>query len=160
MTRSLFVLCVLLTACGGTLSDEQRKKMRENMEAGELRKVTDAELTDAAFSFGRTIAAAVESGGKLNDQTFLDSLQHAMGVNIQWLEPGDTMLAQVEQQIIAAYTSGSEVVNLTDNVQNLHNDTLLYTKPVLRDLPDGTTEFTSALGIRMPVRSVILSIKD
>ena len=161
MTRFAFVLFILLTACGGTLTDEQRKQMRENMEAGEIRKVTDAELTEAAFAFGRMIAGAVESSdSNLTDKAFLDSLQRELEVDIQFLEPGDSMLAKVESQIIEAYTSGSEVVELSDNVQNLHNDTLLYTKPVLRELPDGTTEFTKALGIRMPVKSVILSIKN
>jgi hypothetical protein len=161
MTRLVFVLLIVLTACGGSLSEEQRKKMRENMEAGEIRKVTDAELTEAAFALGRMIAREVEASGKnLNNKSFVDSLQQELAVNILFLEPGDSMLAEVEKQIIEAYTSGSEVVVLNDNVQDLHNDTLLYTKPILRELPDGSTEFTKALGIRMPVKSVILSIQD
>lgn len=161
MNRIAFALFLLLAACGGSLSDEQRKKIRENMAAGEIRKVTDAELTEAAFAFGRQIASTVEKSDRtLTNKTFVDSLQNAKNVEIVLLQPGDSMLADVERQIIEAYTSGSGVVQLNDNIQNLHNDTLLYTKPILRELPDGTTEFTRALGIRMPVKSVILSIKD
>lgn len=161
MNRSVFALFLLLAACGGTLTDEQRKQMRENMQAGEIRKVTDAEMTEAAFALGREIAVLVERTDRnLHNRSFLDSLQRRHNVTIVLLEPGDSMLAAVESQIIEAYTSGSGVVELADNVQNLHNDTLLYTKPVLRELPDGTTEFTRALGVRMPVKSVILSIED
>ena len=158
MNRISIVCLLILAGCGGSLTDEQRKQMRENMEASEIRKVTDAELTDAAFAFGRQISGLIQTTG--NDVTLIDSLEQEFGVKILFLEPADSMLAQVEQQLIEAYTSGSGVVELTDNVQNLHNDTLLYTKPVLRELPDGTTEFTRALGIRMPVKSVVLSIED
>lgn len=131
------------------------------MEAGEIRKVSDAELTEAAFALGREISTIIEKTDRnLDNKSLLDSLQRQHSVAIVLLEPGDSMLAAVESQVIEAYTSGSGVVELTDNVQDLHNDTLLYTKPLLRELPDGTTEFTRALGVRMPVKSVILSIED
>lgn len=161
MKRCTIALLLLLTACGGTLTDEQRKQMKQNMEAGEIRKVSDAELTEAAFALGREVSVLVDKSPRyLEDKSVLDSLQRELNVTIVLLEPGDSMLAAVESQIIEAYTSGSGVIELTDNVQNLHNDTLLYTKPVLRELPDGTTQFTRALGVRMPVKSVILSIED
>ena len=153
----MFVFC----ACGGSLSDEQRKKIRENMEAGEIRKVTDAELTDAAFELGRMISETVaKRDPALTNAKLIDSLQQSLHVEILLLQPSDTMLAVVEQQIIEAYTSGSGVVELTDNVQRMQGDTLLYTKPILRELPDGTSAFEHALGIRMPVKSVVLSIKE
>jgi hypothetical protein len=151
----------VITACGGSLSDEQRKKLRENMEAGEIRKVTDAELTDAAFALGRMISDTVSRRDPaLANAPFIDSLEQNLQVEILLLQPSDTMLATVEQQIIQAYTSGSGVVELTDNVQRMHGDTLLYTKPILRDLPDGTSSFEHALGIRMPVKSVVLSLHE
>jgi hypothetical protein len=161
MNRFVFAVFFLLTACGGSLTDDQRKKIRENMEAGEIRKVSDAELTEAAFDYGRKISGIINKrAGNPDDKARIDSVQREFNVEIVFMEPGDSMLAEVESQIIDAYTSGSGVVQLSDNIQNLHNDTLLYTKPLLRELPDGTTEFTRALGIRMPVKSVILSIKD
>jgi len=161
MNRISIVCLLILAGCGGSLTDEQRKQMRENMEAGEIKKVTDAELTDAAFAFGRKISSLIKSPGTAaDDVALIDSLEREFSVKILLLEPADSMLADVEQQIIEAYTSGSGVVELTDNIQNMHNDTLLYTKPILRELPDGTTEFTRALGIRMPVKAVVLSIED
>jgi hypothetical protein len=159
--KRLLLLMFVITACGGSLSDEQRKKVRENMAAGEIRKVTDAELTDAAFELGRMISGTVSKRDPgLSDVTLIDSLEQSLNVEILLLQPSDTMLAVVEQQIIEAYTSGSGVVELTDNVQRMAGDTLLYTKPILRELPDGTTTFQHALGIRMPVKSVVLSIQE
>jgi hypothetical protein len=151
----------VITACGGSLSDEQRKQMRENMEAGEIKKVTDAELTEAAFELGRMISGTLaQRDPDLKDASLIDSLEQELHVEILLLQPSDTMLAIVEQQIIEAYTSGSGVVELTDNVQRMGGDTLLYTKPILRELPDGTSAFEHALGIRLPVKSVVLSIQD
>jgi len=37
---------------------------------------------------------------------------------------------------------------------------MLYTKPILHTRPDGTLEFTKALGIRMSKKYIVLSIKD
>jgi hypothetical protein len=48
--RSLIIL-LLITACSGTLTDEQRKKIKENMAHGEIKKVTESEITDATFTW-------------------------------------------------------------------------------------------------------------
>lgn len=157
--RRAIILLLVATACGGTLSDEQRKQMRERMEAGEIRKVTDAELTEAAFEFGRMISGIVEKKDPgLENSSLIDSLEKQFNVRILTLQPNDTMLLSVEKQIIEAYTSGSGVVRLSDNVQRMNNDSLLYTKPVVRELPDGSAQFEHAVGIRMPVKSVVLSM--
>ena len=50
MKKLFIVLGVLLTACGGSLSDEQRKQMREASEQQAIVKVTEAEIMDAAFT--------------------------------------------------------------------------------------------------------------
>jgi hypothetical protein len=157
--RRLIILLLVATACGGSLSDEQRKKMKESMEAGEIRKVTDAELTEAAFEFGRMISAVIEKNDPLlANSKLIDSLEQEFDVRILALQPSDTMLLTVEKQIIEAYTSGSGVVHLSDNIQRMSNDSLLYTQPVVRELPDGSSQFEHALGIRMPVKSVVLSM--
>ena len=131
------------------------------MEAAEIRKVSDAELTEAAYEYGRMISAVIErKDPDLSNTALIDSLEKALNVRIVLLEPVDSMLQDVERQIIEAYTSGSGVVQLTDNIQRLSTDTLLYTKPVVKELPDGSSEFEHALGVHMPVRAVVLSIPD
>lgn len=151
------VLAVIAVGCGGSLSSEQRKKIRDNMEAGAIKKVSDAELTEAAFAYGRLIGKEVKSS---SDQKTIDSLQQAFGVEILYMQPGDSMLRSVEKQIIEAYTSGTGTVDIGDNIQKMGNDSILYTKPVMIERPDGSLEFTKALGIRMPKKRIILSIKD
>ena len=155
------ILGAIATACSGSLSDEQRKQLRENMEDGEIRKVTEAELTEASFAYGRTIASMIERRDKtLTDRTFLDSLEQTYHVEVVPLAAGDSVLRDIERQIIEAYTSGAGELQLTDNIQKLGADSMLYTKPIMRERPDGSLEFARALGIRMPKKYIIRSIQE
>ena len=58
---SLIFLVVVLIACGGSLTDEQRKRMLEASEQQAIVKVTDAEITEAAFSKGRAVMTGLTS---------------------------------------------------------------------------------------------------
>ncbi len=158
--KFLFVaFALLLFSCGGSLSSEQRKKMRENMEAGSLKKVSDADLTEAAFAYGRKITKIIEDH-KSNSPKFIDSLEKVYDVQIIFMQPSTSELRAVERKIIEAYTSGNGSVDLGDNLQKMGNDSLLYTKPMMKERPDGSLEFTKALGLRMHKKPIILSIKD
>ena len=161
MKNFILISLVFLTACGGTLTDEQRKKALESIEQGQLKRVTDSEMTEASFALGRTIAQVIEKRDLyLTNQTFLDSLGKIYNVEIISMQPGDSASLAVEQQIIDAYIAGTGKVELNDNIQKLGNDSILYTKPILRELVDGSVEFSKALGIRMPKKEIVLSIKD
>ena len=153
----IVVIAILVSSCGGSLSKEQREKIRENMEEGAIKKVSDAELTEAAFAYGRSIVKAVN--GK-SDEKLIDSLEKKFRVEIIYMQPGDSMLRSVEKQIIDAYTSGATVPDLGDNVQKMGSDSILYTKPIMVKRPDGSVEFTKALALRMPTKQIIRSIKD
>jgi len=160
-TAKWLLILFAAVSCTGSLTDEQRKKMRENMEAGEIRKVSDAELTEASFAYGREIAKIIEAKDRtMTNQTLLDSLQNTFHVRIVALVPGDSMALEIENQIIEAYTSGAGQVTLNDDLQKLGTDSMLYSKPILRDLPDGSVEFVRALGIHMPKKEIILSIQE
>jgi len=161
MKKFLVIILAVLTACGGTLTDEQRRKARENIEQGQLKRVTDSEITEASFALGRAITELIEKRDRdLTNRTFLDSLQNAFKVEIISMKPGDSTSRAVEQQIIEAYIAGTGKVELNDNIQKLGKDSVLYTKPILKDRPDGSVEFSKALGIRMAKKEVVLSIKD
>lgn len=161
MKKLILIGLVILTACGGTLTDEQRKKARESIEAGHLKRVTDSELTEASFALGRTITELIEKRDHdLTDRTFLDSLQQVYQVEIISMKPGDSTSRVVEQQIIEAYIAGTGQVELNDNIQKLGKDSMLYTKPILKERPDGSVEFSKALGIRMAKKEIVLSSKD
>src|SRR6185369_721675 len=112
----IFFSFLVLCSCGGSLSSEQRKKIRANMEARSIKKISDAELTEAAFSYGRSLAKAIELKDKsLTNRKFLDSLEKAFGVQIFSMHPKDSFLRGVEKEIIDAYTSGSDLSGIGDD---------------------------------------------
>ena len=152
-------ILIFLSSCGGALSDEQRKKMRERMKGDEIKRVTEGELMSAAFEYGRTIGSTIEKRDPaMVNQDLIDSLESAYGVHITTIQPGDSLLLAIESQLIEAYTSSS--VNIPDDVQKLGNDSIIYTKPIMHERPDGSLEFMRALSIHMPTKSVILSIQE
>jgi len=58
------------------------------MALNELRKVTEAEITDATFKWGRKLAVTIEKKDRLLSNTlFLDSLAVAENFWIHWLWP-------------------------------------------------------------------------
>ena len=155
----MLIPLIVLFSCGGAVSDEQRKKMRDRMKEDEIKRVTDGELTAAAFDYGRAIAAVLEKRDPaMVNKSLIDSLQKAFNVKISAIQPGDSMLLAIESQLIEAYTSTQSQV--ADDIQKIGTDSVLYTKPMMHERPDGTLEFTRALSIHMPVRSVVLSIED
>ena len=55
MEKLVFVTILLLMACGGSLSDEQRKKLHEGMESQKIIKLSDSEIVTASLDQGRAI---------------------------------------------------------------------------------------------------------
>ncbi len=156
MKNSLMVCLLILTACGGTLTEEQRKKVKQDMQDHAIKKVNEAQITEAAFIMGRDISRILEM--EKFSVTDLDSLQQTYHVKVISLKPGDGMEG-VEQQIIDAYIEGSGRAELNDNVQRLGTDSILYTKPIMKELPDGSLQFNYAIGVRMAKKSIVLSIQ-
>lgn len=151
---------LLLAGCGGSLSDEQRKKLRDRMKDDEIKHITEGELMAAAFDYGRAIDSILEKRDPaMVNRKLIDSLEQEFGVEISAIQPGDSMLLSIESKLIEAYAAGAGQP-IADDVQKLGKDSILYTKPIMRERPDGTVEFMRALSIHMPVRSVVLSIQD
>lgn len=126
------------------------------MESSEIKKVTDAQITEAAFQYGRQVAAIVEKKDRtLSNQTFLDSMSQVFEVEIISLPSENNSLRAVEKLLLEAYQTDAQG---SDNIQKMGADSLLYTKPFTRERPDGSTEFTKALGVRMTKKQVILTI--
>jgi len=158
MKKLMPLLLLAIFACQGRLTDEQKKEMREGMKAHEIVKISDAEITEAAFEYGRTISEKVQSQDASNASDLTSKLQEEYHVKIYPLAPGDSLLLEIEQQLIEAYTSAADI-ELTDNIQKIGTDSLLYTLPIMETQPDGSVVFQYALGIRMPKKDVILSMK-
>jgi hypothetical protein len=147
----VLILYAAAVACTGSLTQEQRQQIRENQRQGAIRKVGEAELLDGALTLGRTIAQALEARPAMSD-----SIGRHYRVRIADLVPGQPGLSDKEQQLLDAYLAGGTTA---DNLQKL-GDTILYTRPFTRERPDGTTEFIRAVGVRMPVKEIILSLEE
>ncbi len=151
---------LVLVSCNGKLSDEQKRKIREEREESKIKKISEADITEAAFSYGRKISEIIERrDNTLSNQKLIDSLENTFHVEIISLQTNDSTLRTVEKQIIEAYTSGGRGVTLSDNVQKMGRDSILYTKPLMRERPDGSVAFTKALGLRIAKRELIRTIK-
>ena len=128
------------------------------MKQGEIKKVSDAQLTEAAFDYGRKIATVIFAKDKtLTNLRLQDSLGQAYRVELVSIQDSNKSLRGVEKQLLEAYASQAHDA---DNVQKMGPDSLLYTKPLMRERPDGSTEFIKAIGIRMTRKEIILSIKE
>ncbi|MCU0367827.1 MAG: hypothetical protein MUF39_03235 [Cyclobacteriaceae bacterium] len=154
----IILLAAAVVSCTGSLSESQKKRIKESMEQGEIKKLTESQIIDAAFTYGRSMAIIVEQKDKLlSDSMLLDSIAKANQVEIISLQANNPQLRKVERQVLEAYLEGA---GASENVQKMGTDTLIFTKPIFREHPDGSTEFLKAICIRMTRKQVVLSIKD
>ncbi|MBI3218885.1 MAG: hypothetical protein HYZ44_05210 [Bacteroidetes bacterium] len=160
MKKLVWLFCLSLAACNGTLTEEQKRKIREEREESQIKRISDADITEAAFAYGRSISALLEKRDKLLiNKTLIDSLEKAFDVEIIAMQTNDSTLRAIEQKVIEAYIAGGTSSSLSDNIQKMDKDSILYTKPLMIEKKDGSVEFTKALGIRMAKRNVIRTIK-
>ena len=151
---------LVLICCNGKLTDEQKRKIREEREESKIKKIAEADMTEAAFAFGRKITDIIErKDNTLSNRKLIDSIEIAFGVEIISMQPTDSTLRAIETQIIEAYMSAESGITLSDNIQKMGKDSILYTKPLMRELPDGSVVFSKALGLRIAKREIIRTIK-
>lgn len=155
-----FGLCFILLSCGGSLSDEQRKRMHEKMEANKIVRVTEVEILEAAFAEGRHTVLKLDSLAA--DSLALNSFLTQHEGRIHFLKPGQSESHVLEKQLIDAYLNDPSG-RFQDNVQELRNnqgdfDTLLYTKPVTRKLADGRDQLVGVWNIWLPKKELVIAI--
>jgi hypothetical protein len=162
MNRACFLgVSLLLLACGGSLTPEQREKARKAIEEGKIKRITPVELTEAALKKGKEIIETI--GHKdpfFNNVSLMDSVARNNEVVIYILTPDTKGISKEEISIAEAYQSQGDVAGVGDNVQKLSGDTLLYTMPVGNERPDGSRPFSHAIALKMAVKTVVNSIKD
>jgi len=160
MKHILFISLLIFISCDGKLSEEQKRKIREEREESKIKKISEADITEAAFAYGRSITAIIEKRDvALANKALIDSLEQAYQIEIISMKTDDATLREVEKKIIEAYTSGADPASMGDNVQKMGKDSILYTKPLVQTMPDGSVQFTKALGLRMAKRQIIRTIK-
>ncbi len=160
--KILMPLCLLLFAvsCGGSLSEEQRRQMREKMEENKIVRVTEVEITEAAFAAGRRAIAALNS--LKSDSAAITEFAEAYPGSIRYLGVQEETGRLLEKQLLEAYradTSGS----FQDNVQNVRDehgevDSILYTQPHTRTLTGGATELLGVWNIWLAKKDLVKEI--
>ena len=159
-TISFVLLFALLAGCGGTLTDEQRKQMHEKMELNKIVRVTEAEITEAAFASGRSVMKTLDS--LKSDSAKLHSYVRNNKGRIHYVQPGVTNARALEQQLVEAYLA-DESGAMADNVQEKRDaqgeyDSLLYTKPITKKLPDGSEELEGIWSVWLTKKELVLEI--
>jgi NADH/NAD ratio-sensing transcriptional regulator Rex len=152
----LFAITVgLLTNCGGSMSDEQRKQMLDAREQQKIQKISEAEIMDLAFAKGRDVMGELP----VQETSHVDSIGQTHGVKIHWLVPGTVNGLAIEQQLIEAYiNSVIEGTPLQDNVQKVGTDSLVYTRAVVIARPDSSVEVKGTWNIWMSKKQLILGM--
>ena len=150
------IFIMILVSCGGKVSDEQRKQMLEARKRQAITKVTDAEIMESAFSFGKQV---LEGVGQDVDEKGLTELENKFKVKINWLEPGKGTATKIEQQLIDAYINGVTSGKIQfDNVQRIGNDSLLYTKADVVEKADGSIEVKGTWNVWISKKELILAM--
>jgi hypothetical protein len=160
MKFTLWLLLLAIFGCGGSLSDEQRRQMRERMDENKIVRITEVEITEAAYAKGRTLVKTLDS--MASDSAQLEAfLKNQLG-RIRFITPDATNARLLEKQLIDAYLADASGA-FRDNVQKLRNagddfDSLLYTKPVTKKLPDGSDQLEGVWNIWLPKRELVVEL--
>lgn len=160
---SLILIIFITISCTGSLTEEQRQKVKEDMAQHELRKVTDSEITAAAFAAGRDLIARVDKVGQ--DSARIDSIVAASSGRMRFIVPGEANALAVEQALIDAYVS-SAGADVQDNVQKIRNsdgtqgDSILYSKPVVYKRDDGTDVLLGVWNIWLSRKELIMNMSE
>jgi hypothetical protein len=161
--KYLSVLFILfLFGCGGNLSDEQRRKIKEGLELQKIVKVSEAEIMSDALVKGQQVFEILE---KNNFDVNIDSLSENQKVLIRFIPPGVTNARLVEQELIDAYVNGIVTNDHPENLQKIwisdqkeDYDSLLYTRPQIIIREDGVEELKGIWSIYISRKDVVLNI--
>jgi len=165
MKYSILVLGILvLASCGGSLSDDQRKQLKEGMDTHKIVRVTDSEIVSTSLDQGRAVYKALES--VRFDSTKADSIARHYRVKIRWVVPGSGHALDIENQLIEAYVMGASSGSIQDNIQKVNadarnNDTydsLLYSKPVVTKMSDGVDKLEGVWNIYLAKKEVVMDL--
>jgi uncharacterized membrane protein len=169
LAQSVFAIAivVLFTACGGSLSDEQRKKLREGMQDHKITQLSDNEIVTAAMDEGRSVFDALEKSHF--DVLASQRIARERKVKVRFITPGAGDALEVENQIIQAYIVGSATGATQDNIQKLRSgtstslqdyDTLLYSRPIVTTQPDGSVNVEGVWNVYVAKRDIVRGLSN
>ena len=156
--KKLFGILLLCASCGGKLTDEQRQRLHEGMATQDIKRVSDADLQQAAMTYAKSVLTEIEGVDmnlKLSTET--DSLAQLRNVRIYSISPENT-LVPIERKLVEAYASATGIDHAGDNLQKTEGDSLLFTHPVFIEHTGGASTFSHAIAIKMSKKTVVLSM--
>lgn len=157
MKNLLLILLACMTACGGSLSSDERKKLHDASKLQEVVRVTEAEIDEAVLAQGRTVTE--QAMRFRDDPARLDSLGHVNHAAVRWVTSGAPDALSVEQQIIEAYVM-NPAEDLPDNVQWMGEDSVLYSRPQVSKLPDGAIMVDGMWSVVFSKKDIILGMRN
>ena len=156
--KKLLGILLLCASCGGKLTDEQRQRLHEGMATQDIKRVSEADLQQAAMMYAKSVLTEIEGAGKnLKLDLETDSLARVRNVRIYSISPEDT-LVPIERKLVEAYASATGPDQAGDNLQKTAGDSLLFTHPVFIEHTGGASTFSHAIAIKMPKKAVVLSM--
>lgn len=164
MKYYVLTCALILTACGGTISDEQRKKFKEGMEMEKIVHATDSDILAGALDKGHETFEALKATSF--SATKIDSIEKALQVRINFLVPGKNNALAIEQEMINAYVNSIALGGANqENLQKVWTDTekknydsVMYSQPKLLIHPDGVEELQGIWNIFIAKRDIVLTI--
>ena len=164
MKRFAFAGLMMLMACGGSLSDEQRKKLHDGMDNQKIVKLSDSEIVTASLDQGRIIFAVLEKI-EIQPRQIRFNCPCTIMQGLRWIVPGSPDALEVENQLIEAYVIGAETGSTQDNIQKLRADpqseeydSLLYSRPIVSPMADGAINVEGVWNIYFAKKDIILEV--
>lgn len=147
-------------SCGGSLSEEQRKRLHDGMEKQKIVKMSDSEIVSAAMEEGRAFYNAIEKVSF--NQTKIDSIARVYNVKVVQLDINSANAKEMEKQLLDAYISASATGSTPDNIQKIRKpnetdyDSLIYSKPIVVT-KNGVENVTGVWNIYLAKKQVIIA---
>jgi|SRR5690606_8994171 len=157
MKNLLLILLAFMTACGGSLSSDERKKLHDASKLQEVLRVTEAEIDEVVLAQGRSVTE--QAMRFRDDRARLDSLGRANHAAVRWVASGAPDALSIEQQIIEAYVM-NPAEDLPDNVQRMGEDSVLYSRPQTSKLPDGAIMVDGMWSVAFSKKDIILGMQN
>jgi hypothetical protein len=159
MRYFFFLIAFTAVSCQGSLSDDQREKIKDEMKHSKIARVTEVQITEAAFAKGRLLVAELRRSKE--SQATTDSLVKAEDVAIHWLTPTISSGHPVEIQMLEAYAT-TDAANLQDNIQkirsnNAETDSLLYTNPIVVEV-NGKKKLDGVWSIWLSKKKLVMAM--
>lgn len=120
-----YLVAVIILICASCnqegMSDEQRQKLKEEKSARKIQRVTDADILNAAGVKGEEIYQ-------------LNRSDNGLVAQIKWVALQDTLTNPYEIKMKEAYQYAyNRQLELHDNIEDLGNGTIVFTRPELRE---------------------------